>query len=159
MILATVCVFGWHAAWPSVEAAQTAGRQQAAASKNQVDLTFEGAFSARLSGAAGRCSLRQSGPIRGATWQVGSAELNVSPDFRLTIIAEPGGFDDPSITVNVTGAERASYGRRRGRPEPGITLAEDATSATIDVSLRVLGGTQTLRVTGTIRCAAPLVSK
>lgn len=129
------------------------------ASTSEVDLTFEGAFTAQLVGSAGRCSLRRSGVMAGATWQAGSSELGVEPAFELTIIAEAESFDDPSVVVNVTGANRASYARRRGKPDPALTLARDASSVTIDLQLPRIGSTGApLHVKGTIRCSAPLVS-
>jgi hypothetical protein len=129
-------------------------------SDNTVDLTFAGAFSARLSGKAGRCSLRRSGPIPGATWQVRSEELGVAPTFSLTIIAQPDAFDDPSIVVNVTGENRASYARRAGSRDERLALAQDAMSADVDVELKLVGTTsESLRVTGTIRCSAPFVTE
>lgn len=135
------------------------GTPRQAAASNEVDLTFEGAFSARLSGSSATCSLRRSGPIPGATWQVRSDTVGDTPAFQLTIIAEAASFDDPSVVVNVTGAERASYTRRPGRSPAGLTLSEDATSATIDLQLtRVAAAGPPLHVKGTIRCPAPLVS-
>jgi hypothetical protein len=129
-------------------------------SDNRVELIFAGAFPARLSGEAGRCSLRRSGPIPGATWQVRSEELGVTPAFSLTIIAEPDAFDDPSIVVNVTGENRASYARRPGSRDDRLALAQDATSADVDVELKLVGTTsESLRVTGTIRCSAPFVTE
>lgn len=129
-------------------------------SDNTVDLTFTGAISATLSGQAGRCSLRRSGPIPGATWQVRSEELGVEPNFSLTIIAEPGEFSDPSIVVNIMGENRASFARRRGGAgDERIALAEDAASADVDVELGLVGApSESVRVTGTIRCSAPLVT-
>lgn len=136
-----------------------AGSAQAPAAPNAVDLTFSGAFEARLTGSEATCSLRRSGVLAGATWRVRSEASGATPAFELTIIAEADAFDDPSVVVNVTGAERASYARRRGQPAPGITLARDATSAEIDLPLtRVAAAGPPLQVRGTIRCSAPLVS-
>jgi len=129
-------------------------------SDNTVNLTFTGAISATLSGQAGRCSLRRSGPIPGATWQVRSEELGVEPNFSLTIIAEPGEFADPSSVVNVVGGNRASFARRRGEAgDERIALAEDAASADVDVELGLVGAaSESVRVTGTILCSAPHVT-
>lgn len=129
-----------------------------AASPNDVDLTFEGAFAAKLTGKAGMCSVRKSGPLPGATWQVRSEELGATPDFDLTIISEEKSFDDPSIIVNVKGDARASYGRHRGGKDAKLVVARDGTSAELDVILKkVAAAGEDLHVTGTIRCPAPSV--
>jgi hypothetical protein len=67
---------------------------------------------------------------------------------------------DPSIVVNVTGENRASYARRAGSRDERLALAQDATSADVDVELKLVGATsESLRITGTIRCLAPLVTE
>jgi hypothetical protein len=125
-------------------------------SENEVDLTFSGAFSATLKGKAGMCSLRKSGPIPGATWQVRSEELGASaPTFDFTIIAEPDKFQDPTAIVNTKGDRRASYGRARGANDAKLVLAEDATSAEVDLVLKQVAGKGELKVVGTIKCSQP----
>lgn len=124
-------------------------------SDNQVDLTFTGALTATLKGKAGSCSLRKSGPMPGATWQVRSEELAAQPPLELVIISETSSFDDPSIVVNVTGEARTSYARHRGKPDARLVVARDATSAELDVEMKQVVGGGKLRVVGTIKCSAP----
>ena len=136
-------------------AAPVAPKPKAPRSDNDVDLTFSGAFSATLKGKAGSCSLRKSGPMPGATWQVRSEELGAQPPFNLTIISETAEFDDPSMVVNVTGDGRTSYARHRGKPDARLVVAKDATSAELDVEMKEVVGGRKLRVVGTIKCSKP----
>jgi hypothetical protein len=132
---------------------------EARASANEVALTIEGAITAKLEGRAGSCSLRKSGAIPGATFQVRSEELGVTPAFNLTVIAEANAFQDPTIALNVTAPERAHYVRNRAKKNSAerIMLAEDATSADLDVTLQGVATPGTVRLKGSIRCAKPLV--
>lgn len=133
-------------------------RPRAAAPKsdNEVDLTFTGAFTATLKGKAGMCSRRKSGPILGSTWQVHSVDLGVSkPAFDFTIITEPKTIQNPAMVVNVKGEQRASYNRPLDQEDARLALAEDATSAEIDVVLKKVAGKDTLHVVGSIKCAKP----
>ena len=128
------------------------------ASSNDVDLTFSGAFNATLKGKAGLCSVRKSGPMPGATWQVRSEELGVKPDFNLSIISETKSFDDPAMVVNVTGDNRTSYARKRGSKDVKLVVAHDGTSAELDVLLEhVASSAGDLHVVGTIKCPTPKV--
>ncbi|HUS62936.1 MAG TPA: hypothetical protein VMZ28_00285 [Kofleriaceae bacterium] len=126
-------------------------------SDSDVDLTFSGAFSATLKGKAGSCSLRKSGPIPGATWQVRSEELAVTPPLDLTIIAEPKAFQNPTMIVNLRGDRTTSYARPENQKDAKLVLAEDATSAEVDVELVAVVGGGKLRVAGSIRCSKPSV--
>lgn len=126
-------------------------------SDSDVDLTFSGAFSATLKGKAGSCSLRKSGPIPGATWQVRSDELGVTPQLDLAIIAEPKTFQNPTMIVNVRGDRTTSYARPENQKDAKLVLAEDATSAELDVELKAVVGGGKLRVAGTIKCSRPSV--
>ena len=125
-------------------------------SENEVDLTFTGAFTATLKGKAGMCSRRKSGPIPGATWKVSSADLGVTtPTFDITIITEPKTIQNPAIIVNVKGDQRASYARPLDQKDARLALAEDATSAELDVVLKKVAAKNQLHVVGSIKCAKP----
>lgn len=132
-----------------------AGKEAAApAGPGQVDLSFEGALTARLAGSAGRCSV-MSGAVEGASFQVRSSELGVAPDFELTIlVTSEEEWASPSIVLNVKGPERASYARNTMKPraEDKIALARDVTSAEIDVELKQVAGAGAVKIVGSIRC-------
>lgn len=136
------------------------------APNNDVALTFEGAFEATLEGKGGTCAVSVGGPMPATSWQVQSTAFGATPEFELSIIAEEGAaFDNPTVIVNVRGAERASYVRNRAnkkKPETEklLKLARDGTSAELDLVLqRFPEKGEPLHVVGTIRCEKPVVTK
>jgi hypothetical protein len=134
-------------------------RAGATRSNNDIDLTFSGAFTARLQGKGGLCTLRKRGPMPGTTWQVRSDELGVrTPTFDLTILSETASFDDPAIIVNQSGEGRASFARHRGKPDAKLVVAHDATAAELDIVLEnVDSHAAELHVVGSIRCPTPAI--
>ncbi|MBZ5710776.1 hypothetical protein [Nannocystis pusilla] len=120
-----------------------------AASPNEVDLTFEGGFTATLRGKGGLCA-----PGLGANFEVRSEELGVAPAFKLNIlVTAEDEWANPAITLNVD-APRGSWARDRRTPPAGesIALARDHTEATIDTTLRAIPSGEPVKVKGSIRC-------
>jgi len=145
-------------ATPPPAAPAPAARMAGAQPPNQVDLAFDGAFTASLVGKAGRCGPFQRDPDRGATFSVRSEDLGVAPPFDLTIVVTSDAeWTNPPIALNLRGEPPVSYVRNIRKPPPGdkVDLARDRSAAAVDVTLQQVAGSRRVHVKGSIRCQAP----
>lgn len=125
-----------------------------AANRGEVALALSGVIEGSFEGRAAECGAFTIEGKEGGSVKVRSAELGDDGDWDLTLIATTDSeWDRPSMMLNVRGDQRASYVWHRKLPEgESVALHRDGSGAELDLTLRDVVGTSTVKVTGTMRC-------
>lgn len=120
----------------------------------EVDLTLSGMLEGSYQARAADCGVFTIEGQEGRSVKVTSAALGAAGDWDLTIMATTAEeFDRPAVILNIRGDDRASFVWKRKLPEgESVTLHRDGTGADLELTLRDIVGSGTIKVEGTLRC-------
>jgi hypothetical protein len=117
-----------------------------------VDLRFSGALSGSFREKTATCNQMSNPNAPMSSVQVRGQARDLGT-FNLTVIAEAGDWQTPSVVLSLAGAEPASFAYARTTP-PGesITLSPSPPGLELDLTLKEVAGQRTVRVTGRASC-------